>query len=120
MFPNHVFLWTMVKGNEKHYICLLEGYQTIFDYRQLILIFQMFLICNARVLYSFLKLHCSFDKKLSVIYPFTHTGLIKNHTGAWWPIVANFNSNHRYNFKPQLNFIFRIKIKSKLISKISN
>ena len=28
-------------------------------------------------------------------------------------IVANFNLNHRRNFKPHLNFIFGMKIKSK-------
>ena len=33
-------------------------------------------------------------------------------------IVANFNLNHRRNFKRILNFIFEIKIKSKLTIQI--
>ena len=31
---------------------------------------------------------------------------------VWWPIVAKFNLNQRRNFKPSLNFIFGMKIKS--------
>ena len=32
--------------------------------------------------------------------------------GLWWPILAKFNLNRRRNFKPHLNFIFDMKIKS--------
>ena len=31
---------------------------------------------------------------------------------VWWPILAKFNLNRGRNFKPHLNFIFDMKIKS--------
>ena len=34
------------------------------------------------------------------------------NSGVWWPIVANFNLNHRCNFKFQINFLFGMNIKS--------
>ena len=40
------------------------------------------------------------------------------HPPVWWPIVANFNLNHRRNFKPHLNFFFGMKIKSKFTFQI--
>ena len=36
----------------------------------------------------------------------------------WWPIVANFNLNHRRNFKPHLNFVLGMKIKSRFTFQI--
>ena len=38
--------------------------------------------------------------------------------GLLWPIVANLNLNHRRNFKPHLNLIFGMKIKSKFTFQI--
>ena len=37
---------------------------------------------------------------------------------VWWPIVAKLNLNQRRNFKPGLNFIFGMKIKSMLTFQI--
>ena len=39
-------------------------------------------------------------------------------SGVWPPIFSNFNLNHRHNFKPHLNFIFEVKIKSKFTFQI--
>ena len=49
---------------------------------------------------------------------FLGTPFLKEHLILWWTIVTNFNLNHRRNFKPHLNFIFRMTIKSKFTFQI--
>ena len=49
---------------------------------------------------------------------FLRTPFLKEHLILWWPIVTNFNLNHRRNVKPHLNFIFRMTIKSKFTFQI--
>ena len=44
--------------------------------------------------------------------------LITCSTCVWRPIVANLNLNDQHNFKPHLNFIFGMKIKSKFTFQI--
>ena len=72
---------------------------------------------------ALLELYCIF-RSISCLYfifaflwkiPFLSVYM---STYLWWPIVANFNLNHRQNFKSHLNFIFGMKIKSKFTFQI--
>ena len=70
---------------------------------------------------KFLKREKGFilDFRLGSEYPYAESFIFRSiRPDVWWPIVANFNLNHWRYFKPHLNFIFEMKIKSKFIFQI--